>query len=325
MAWSYSYDTASGRADFLSRLNTWLTGTVGWTLHDDQSGGSPAYMIWRSTGEASNQEIYVRMWISTSANRMGFSICRYWDNASHTAYNESPAYAAASTAIVVVDTGFVYFLFGDKNGFYVVTKSGSTYYLNFATQMLPAWSSALAVTANSESPGSGVEIEVDTVAPFEAGKKYQIVNFNSATGVPELVTVSSVGASSIVVASLANTHPAGAKIGELPCRLVVSNASTSSWPGNCYGWSEIGASVTVGLMTPPTTQLAYIDPDSWYGYYWLWPHIWAGVNGQIYGASPSLYRVGSGSLSSEDTIVVNGVTYKHFEVNGSAYVCVKEG
>lgn len=328
MAWHYSYDTASSRADFLSRLNTWLTGTLGWTLHDDKSGGSPAYMVWRSTGEASDQEIYLRIWISTTADYLGVSTCRYWDNATHTAYNATPAYAANASHIKALSAGFVYFLMGDKNGFVVVTKSGSNYYCCVFEQVAPVWSAALATTVNAESAGSAVEIEVDTVAPFEAGKKYQIMNFNSATGTPELVTVSSVGASSIVVATLANNHAAGARIGEFPGRMVVTYHSTGVW-GNGYGWSQTG-----GVAALATANLSHLtdsgQPDDWAGYRWLVPSFLSCVTASTrapYGSLPGVYRVSTTGLSSEDTIVVNGVTYKYFTLynTSDAGIAIKQG
>lgn len=325
MAWHYSYDTASSRADFLSRLNTWLTATVGWTLHDDQSGGSPAYMIWRSTGEASDQEIYVRIWISTTSNRLGVSTCRYWDAATHTGYSEVPTYYASVQGMIAPEAGFVYFLLGDKNGFFMVTKSGANYYCSVATQLAPVWSSAMATTVNAESAGSDVEIEVDTVAPFEAGKTYQIMNFNSATGVPELVTVSSVGASSITVAALANNHAAGARIGELPGRMFIGVHQSSSLWDSQYAWTKTGTQNTT-VLDQISSLIGKSDPDSWAGYYWLAPIFVSGSTQELpYGSVPNVYNVGLGVLASEDTIVVNGVTYKFFNCYSGRGLAIKQG
>lgn len=324
MAWSYTSGTATSRADFLSKLNTFLVSTLGWTLHDDLTGSSPVCYVWKSTGEDGTQVIFIRMWISTTADRLGMIAYRFWDEAAHTGYTPTLTYAAGGAHCVAAEAGFVYFLYGDKNTVYAVTKKASDYYCISFGQVTPAWSSSLATTANAESAGSNVEIEVDTVVPFEAGKKYQIMNFNSATGNPELVTVSSVGASSIVVATLANDHPAGAVIGELPGRNYAGGHTGSVWLASCQFWKGDG-SPAAGLLDAMTALAGYADPDAQQGYYWCVP-VFLGADAFMYGSLRNAYRVSPGSvIASEDTIVINGVTYKYFYVYSGSGICIKQG
>jgi len=323
MAWQYTSGTALHTADFLTQLNTFMVSTLGWTLHDDLSGGSPPMRVYFSDGEDGNQQIYVRIWDSTTVDRIGGTVMRYWDNVSHTAYTEIGTYAATRQIIVTDDDApFPYWLYGDKNTVYAVTKVASVYYCVVWGLYDPVYSSAFTTTVNAETAGTNVQIEVVNGALFTAGKKYSIVNCNNATGNPELVTVSAVNGN-VLTATLANDHAAGAMIGECPLRTTINYNYTGYNFGGSYCFGPTGSPVVTNPVD--VSSMYNPSPDGWQGVRWLVPNFLYYSSTYIFGAFRNLYRTSVSGIASEDTITADGVVYKFFNCYSSKGIAILQG
>lgn len=320
MAWQYTSGMALHTADFLTQLNAFMVSTLGWTLHDDLSGGSPPTRVYFSSGEDGQKQIYARLFDSTTVDRIGCGVMRYWDNTSHTAYNEIPIYAASGQALVTDDdASFPYWFYGNKDVVYAVTKVASVYRCLGLGRYESVYSSAFTTTVNAETAGTDVQIEVVNGALFTAGKKYSIVNCNNASGVPELVTVSAVNGNTLT-ATLANNHAAGALIGEMPLCAFYNNGSSDF--GSIYVIGSTGGVVTCYPST--LDEVTGMAADGWQGLRWLVP-IFFYYSNYLYGALRNVLRVGYSGLASEDTITVDGVVYKFFNVYNNRGIAILQG
>lgn len=317
MSWGWTDGIATGREDFIARVETFLLAR-GWTLHDNQMGASPPYKVWHSTGEDGKRGHFLQLRVSATADRSVFRVFRHWNNATQVGQSQIPSAALPDSLFQTPNAGFPYWLYGDKDSLYTVTRQGSSYYLQVVANAQPFFSAAVATTTGAISAGAGVTIPVDTVAPFQVGKTYQLCNFNAATGAGELVTVTAVGASDVTVASVANAHPSGALLGEMVARFVLAPHSSSTfWGGNTACWT---ATTTHASPSHASVSVhASGGPDGWQGYRWLIPVIAHLPSSPtiIFGTLPNFYTVRSAGLGSEDTITVNGVVYKYFFPTGA--------
>lgn len=71
-----------------------------------------------------------------------------------------------------------------------------------------------AITANAETAGAGVTIEVDDTDGFQRGDYYQI--FDPSTGCRERIQITAISAGASVTATIANNYAAGSIIAYLP-------------------------------------------------------------------------------------------------------------
>ena len=326
MAHHYSYGTATNSADLLSKLNTFVVTTCGWTLHDDQSAGSPAYYVWSSVGESGTEAIYIRCTYGTT-DGLVLTAYRYWNNATQTGYQASPAYAVTSYAIWSDhDASFNYFFFGDLDKIAVVTKTaGSVYYFGSFGILKSLWSRNVAVTANSESAGSDVVIEVDATTPFTVNNYYGIVNGNDVTGDYERILVTAIDPGVSITATLAGNHPAGALIGEDPAPNYINKYSSLSTTYLIDALGTAARSHTIVASGSSGGWVTQTDPDARQGFTWLWPvFAYASANQEARGSYKDIYQTGGGNLSSEDTVTVGSTVYKCFNASTYGWLAIKE-
>lgn len=262
MAYNYSYGTATNSANLLSLLNTFVVTTCGWTLHDDQSAASPAYYVWKSTGESGTEAIFIKCTYGTT-DGLVLTAYRYWNNATQIGYQASPAYTVTTYGIWSDhDASFNYFLFGDLDRIAVVTKTaGSIYYFGSFGILTSVWSRSIATTANSEIAGTGVVIEVDVTTPFTINKYYGIVNGNNITGDYERILVTAINPGVSITATLAGAHPAGAIIGEDPQPNYINRYGSAS---QIYliGPTGTAAQAHSFFTAASFTPVVYTDPDA---------------------------------------------------------------
>jgi hypothetical protein len=325
MAYNYSYGTATNSANLLSLLNTFVVTTCGWTLHDNQSGGSPAYYVWTSAGESGKEAIYIRCTYGTT-DGLVLTAYRYWDNAAHVGYQASPAYAVTTYGIWSDhDASFNYFLFGDLDRIAVVTKTvGSVYYFASFGIVTSVWSRNIAVSANSETAGSSVVIEVDITTPFTVNQYYGIVNGNNATGDYERIQVTAINPGVSITATIAGNHPAGAIIGEDPQPNYI-NRYSSTTSVYLIGPTGTAAQTHSLFVSGSFTPVIVTDPDARQNYTWLFPLMaYQSVAQEYRGNLKEIYATGGSNLSSEDTVTVGSDVYKCFNSSSYGWIAIKE-
>jgi hypothetical protein len=307
--------TATNTADFFTKLSTFVVTTCGWTLLEDGSAAGTPYMVWSSVGETGNEKIYIKLTNGALTNSLSLNTYRYWAaGAPGTGQNPSPASDNTASIMTSDSASFLYWLYGDLDRIAIVTKIGATYYMSSFGILTSAWSRSFATTANSETAGSGVVIEVDSTAMFTVNKYYLIGNTNDATGIFERVQVTAIDPGVSITATIANNHPAGAIIGEDPRPNYVQRY------GAIAGISMIGPT---GVVASPGSLMAYSDwapatysaPDNRQGLYWLYPYLvyLSATDAYEYrGSLKEIYALAAGALSSEDTVTVGSTIYKFF-------------
>jgi hypothetical protein len=249
---------------------------------------------------------------------------RFWDAAAHTGNDVSPAYPASTVQIKTVDaSSFLYWFFGDLDAIHVVTKISTTYYLGFFGIMDSIWSHDYAITANSETAGSDVVVEVDDTAIFTVDQYYGMINKNNATGSYEKVRCKAIDPGvSITLYTMANNHPAGAILGEDPYPNAVGLDIAAF---SLYTIRYDGGLITTHTVSSWTGLLSYADPDVRQGLIWIMPIGYLSTAGpDLRGFVRHAYGTGDSTLANEDTITVGSEVYKFFTLASTMRVAIRQ-
>lgn len=325
MAMHTASGTATNTANLWTLLRTFVETTCGWTVHDDQSGAGTPYMIWSTIGEGGTDKCFIRMEDNASyVNTLQLYTYRFWDAAAHTGNDVSPAYPASTVQIKTVDaSSFLYWFFGDLDAIHVVTKISTTYYLGFFGIMDSIWSHDYAITANSETAGSDVVVEVDDTAIFTVDQYYGMINKNNATGSYEKVRCKAIDPGvSITLYTMANNHPAGAILGEDPYPNAVGLDIAAF---SLYTIRYDGGLITTHTVSSWTGLLNYADPDVRQGLIWIMPIGYLSTAGpDLRGFVRHAYGTGDSTLANEDTITVGSEVYKFFTLASTMRVAIRQ-
>jgi len=208
---AYTYRVAkpyNNRADFLADIWTDLE-SMGWSLHDDQSGSS--YRVYKSNGENSDR-IYEYAKIDyATANTIKIYAYAWWNNSTHAGSSAAYDYTSLTTS----ETGFTGWIYGSKNFVALMTKIGSTYYRtgfgHFDTKFLTVETD---LTAQATS-GAHKSLTVTSTTGFIVGAYYQILG-SQGEGRDKLQIESITDSTHLVVVNLPRTYNTGARIGQIP-------------------------------------------------------------------------------------------------------------
>lgn len=268
---AYTYRVAksyNNRAAMLTDIWADLT-TMGWTLHDDQSGSS--YQVWKSNGELADR-IYEYVKIDyVTANTIKIYAYAWWNSTTHAGLCAAFSYGPLTTS----ESGFTGWIYGNKNLVALMIKISATYYrIGFGHFNKKFLTVETDLTADATS-GSSVSITVTSTTGFLAGSYYQILG--SAGEGRDKVQVSSITDSThMVIANLPRNYGTGARIGQTP-------STFGYWAGSTQFYQTcelavVGTAIcsNVGYynMGTPLLTTTYVDPnqrDS--DYYYLQPLI----------------------------------------------------
>lgn len=328
MAYHNTSGTAANTADFLIKLKDFLVTTCGWTLHDDQMGQAQPYFVTKSNGESGNEDIYVQFWNDSNADIIAVRGCLYWNATTHTAVKD--AFYPAGTCITTKDSAaFLYWLYGDMDHVFIVTKIVANYYGHYSGIIKRFWSDKIAITQGGANAGSNVVVQVDDASFVTINKRYIIKDNANIERVLVTAKDTSATPNTVTIAVLASPYTVGAKMGEDPQPVIVSK---NNMPGTFYavnrwdGWaSTTGQTGTCG---PANGSFAgYCDPDLRYGVVVMFPWLaamTASNNDELRGELIEIYSVGPGAGDSEDVIDLGTSTYRMFNTPSSGWIAVKE-
>ncbi len=317
----------TGTPAFLVSLKDFLTGTVGWTLHDDGSADPYPYYVFKSFGESGAEDLYLRFQNDSGANRISVEAYQYWNATTHTGVNG--AYYLSNTYTRTSDTAqFIYWFFADLDHVFIVTKIGTIYYGHYSGVVRRFWSDAIAVTQAAATAGSNVVLPVNTALIFTVGEYYLIKDNAGIERVKVTAVNTSVTPNTVTVQTLTKGYAAGAKIGEDPQPVINGHFNS---PGVFYalnrfdGYSSANGHVgrcgaaNGGLQTD-------CDPDFRYGRTVLFPWL-ASLNAsdcqELRGELIEVYSFGGGNTDCEDTLTVGSDTYLAFNLSGVGWCAVK--
>lgn len=124
---AYSNGTATTEQDLVGYLDTFLTSTIGgWTkVGTITDTGTDKDLVFKSSGETPGRyrDIYIR--VRGYNNYLYFYGYSYWESA---VTNDGQLYSASYSNMPVGSSSIDYWLFGDKDHFWVVAKNGSDLY-----------------------------------------------------------------------------------------------------------------------------------------------------------------------------------------------------
>ncbi len=324
MAYAHIQGTATDGSAFFSDLKTFLTTTVGWTLHDDQTALPTPYFVVSSQGESGKEDIYLQFLFESS--RVKIRAARYWDAVSHTGVNL--AYHASLTYIRHPTNGsFLFWIYANLDRIFTVTKEGSTYYGQYSGCIKRFWSADHALLQDPVQSGSQIQLSLDDASILKAEHHYLIADHAHI----ERVRVLSVDtqANTVLIENLNHDYAMDSKIGEDLQPVIVSGYQA---PGSFYGltrfdgWaSTSGQAGSMGVADGGFRN--YTSPDMRADLITLFPWF-VGATASSYqelrGELLDVYGVGSGTLDSEYIIEVGQHQYRVFNLSSAGWTAVRE-
>ena len=155
--WNIINKSYANRAALYAEIWTEIE-AMGWELHDDRSGSS--YKVYKSNGESGNLLYqYIKIdWIT--ANKITYTPYYYWNSATHTGLGKASSYSTNTTS----ESGFYGWIYGNKDGFAVLTKVSTTYYMSFVTFVTKKASNIETTLTAGASSGSHFSLTVGSTA-----------------------------------------------------------------------------------------------------------------------------------------------------------------
>lgn len=141
---SYTNQTTTNLADLISKLNTFLSGTPGWTTHHNAAGGEFAarktaagvdigFASQWDTGSPNSLGIYQ---FYNAAYNSGLSPWAQTNDSGNGAASTSEASLIASRSVVITNTPVQFWCFEDDNYFHVVVQVDADEYAHFGAGVL---------------------------------------------------------------------------------------------------------------------------------------------------------------------------------------------
>jgi hypothetical protein len=213
--------------------------------------------VYSSNGESADRIAEYIHFQPKNATEVSFTPCYHWAVGTHTGAGK----VYTSGAITTNDTGFYFWIYGNKNLVYIVTKCVSTYTKAFFGHLKP-FLPLKTILTESVATGLNATLVVENTSGFEVGYSYQIVGAANE-GRDELVVASIVNATTLTVSSLPRNYSAGAHLGLNPSTFGCQSPASLNFCVTC----PRGA---VGLNSPtnysysslsPMLASTYLDPD----------------------------------------------------------------
>lgn len=243
----YTTGTATGPGAndaFFQAIRAQLTANS-WTEHDvinDSVGTRDIVFRGSILGDTTPAlRPFVRV-TEVSTTKIGFRGYADWDTTNHAGMAEC-GNATSNSYMDTQDASFVYFMRANGHAFALCAKIGLAYHKNyqgFARRGLPTTKSGVGKVTSSKSVGNTVlALDNDLTGKLKVGQKIMIMNYahNSASGNKEnaeIVTVASVGSSTITISALTKNYDAGAIVGQHINQLIISHYQ----PGGSPPWQS---------------------------------------------------------------------------------------
>ncbi|MCL5102743.1 MAG: hypothetical protein M1133_01335 [Armatimonadetes bacterium] len=329
MAYHLTSGTATNTADMLVKLKDFLVTTCGWSLHDDGSAQAEPYYVLKSVGESGNEDIYIQF-INDTANLDCISVkgYLYWNATTHVGVKV--VFSSAATMISAKDAAqFLYWLYGDLDHVFIVTKIVATYYGHYSGVIKRFWSAQTAISQGAVTAGSNVVVPVDDASILTVNKSYIIKDDANIERVQVTARDTVSTPNTVTIATLVSGYGAGSKIGEDPQPVIIGK---NVMPGSCYGlnrWNGY-SSATAQTMNCGAANGGFAtscDPDARYSLVTMFPWLVANTGTgyeELRGELIEVYSTGSGAGDSEDVIDLGTVTYKMFNISTAGWCAVKE-
>lgn len=232
-------------------INLTSQGTIG---HNFGEG----YRIYKSNGELADRIYeYIKIdWIT--ALRITIRAYYTWNASTHAGLG-----ASGSTGyLTTIETGFYLWIYGNTDLVFLCSKISTTYSrTGFGHLPKRFWTSCLVTTANAETAGSNVVVEVNNTTNFRVGCYYQIVGAAGEGRDRILVNAINVGVS-LTITTLARNYGAGALIGNCPSTFGNYTNALQGFYHTCSPYDLAGTTDASGVIYERyLLTLTDIDPE----------------------------------------------------------------
>jgi len=329
MAYRSTSGIADNTADFFSKFRSFIVSTAGWTVLQEDLGAANPFLYISSTGESGKETIYLLFdKYAATADKVCVRQALWWNPGTQAAV--LPAGSTGYNYVATKDAAtFPYWIYADLDHIVVVVRIGTSYQAFYFGIVKRYWSANMAITQADINAGSSVVVPVDNASYFKAGLYYQIINRDKfeRMQVTSIDTVST--PQTITVATLANSYPSGARVGEDVAPVMISRSDTAltqlHTASRYTGWNTSLTDVQVSGSSG--SSLGSATNDVRYNLIGIFPY-WAycGTTGhiEIRGQLVEVYETSTSWGVSEDVIDAgNGITYKFFYI-GSRGFAIRE-
>jgi len=331
MAYQYQTGIAKNSKDLMVKLRDFIITTTGWTSVQDTvtDGSAGQYIAASSTGESGNDKNVIRCLVQST-----FLSMHGWLSWS-AGTGKSLAGLTASGMNMDANNYVKYWFFGSLDRVVVFVSAPSQLFIQggYLGSYTRLRSANRAVTANAESAGTSVVVEVNNTTYFTVGQRYVIADDNGYE-YPKVTAISA--GVSVTMDVLQNSYAAGAWVGEDPRPLIASIGTTAPiFNADTNGIQPVAAPGTGGI--PVTAgggqsgaggfairgvdtnliervgvegMLDVAAPIDMFPMYYACEYpLSAGVLGTL----TEVYQIPRVGLATDDTITVGGSTYHVIE------------
>lgn len=251
--------------DFFGRRNgtyDYSASGIGWTLHDSSYAADEDtltagdWVVFTSPGENGRQALYVQfVFQATNIKMQGWL---YWNNSTHAGVQ---AIGTSSNTIYTPSGACVLWVFGDLDAFYIANTNSTTNYLAGFGCIKPGdgfYDNTIAIAPSAVATGSSVVVPVDVVpASWAAGQKL----YHWDTAGVSIVTIESVGASSVTLATVATSKLAGSRLAGDLC---IFSSVSAAFAGPAVVANRSTGAVQTGctLLTSSSSGMTYAINDA---------------------------------------------------------------
>ena len=222
------------------------------------------YRVYKSNAEAGDRIYeYIYVEFGATANAIKFLAYYYWNATTHAGVGAACGASFGSMTLTTAETGFYFWIYGNKNLVFCCTKVASTYYPHIFGHLPSVYWTVETTTTAQINAGSPVSIPVADSSAFNIGSSYQIVG-NAGEG-RDWITVTAKADGTHITAIILRTYAAGAKIGQFPARFVMlttlsggsfrfagtcSYSSAGTAASNSNDWFQVDKLLDPGAIDP---------------------------------------------------------------------------
>lgn len=170
MAYHSTSGLANNTVDFFSRFRSFIIGTVGWTVLQEDLGAANPFLYISSSGESDKETIYLLFdKFIANADKVCVRQALWWNSGTSSAVQ--PAGSTGYNYVATKDSvTFPYWIYADLDHIFLVTRISTTYSAYYFGGLKRYWSSNMALTQADVNAGSNVVVAVDNASYFKASQ-----------------------------------------------------------------------------------------------------------------------------------------------------------
>ena len=317
--------------DFICKRNgsfDYSTTGIGWTLHDssyvvdEDNLTANDYFVIKSNGENGKLDLYYQFIFDATANYLNIRGYSYWDNVTHTGYNN---FNATDDWYVLESTEQNIWVYGDLDFISLISNQVGTTTRN---SCLMGWlkdsdrDSTIAISSAAISSGTNVVVTLDLVpSSWQVGSKVLIRDNQNL----QWSSVTNISGTDVTFNDISTPFAAGCKFALDYVVILQNQRNPTAANAMSLLYSHTSSTNQVSTIIYNTNILAHMTPESLNNEYLVVrPRLGAGSVG-YYGSLPDSLLISAASIDDNTVYTTDiGVNYRQLDVYSGFYILFKE-